>query len=128
MHKKIFLFFAFLAMFAVLYISCKKNSTSANDEVSIIVHSMSFADTTYSGTATRVCHIVFLVTDNKGNPLSSQRVDFQIIEGEGVLLVNTGLTDGSGYIKNTVYKKTAANVTKLEATVFGYKVSVTQTM
>lgn len=76
----------------------------------------------------------YLVTDEKGNPLSTKRVDFEIIEGDATLSITSGLTSTerttnnvyytAGEINVTIYKGTLSTA-KVKATVFGYNASVT---
>lgn len=68
-------------------------------------------------------YAVVLVTDLKGSPLANKRVDWEVVEGNDVLIEQSALTNQQG--QAGVRIRTILRATeKIKATVFGYNVSV----
>ena len=121
----------YLLVISMLFIiGCSDNSTAPEDketpeEEAYIVLSSSDEERSY-------IELFYLVTDGKGNPLPSKRVDFEIIEGDATLskysdLTNSTLRDGvqvGGTVIVYLYKKTSTDTVKVKATVYGYNASV----
>lgn len=109
----------FFVLFVVMLSGCSKSTTGPEEKASITI-----SYTNYSGTTIKECLIKYLVTDGKGNPLPSKRVDFEIIEGDAILSKNSDLTYTDGGVSTQITKKTLTTAT-VKASVYGYDASVT---
>ena len=123
----------FLLVFMVLFlVNCSDDSSTSpdngnkNNGVSIAIRS--YYDRAYHSLEIgKYATCTVLVTDNKGNPLPSKRVDWEIIKGEGSLVYQSNVTDDYGISPNYVYNVTSDEI-QLQASVFGYDASVIITL
>lgn len=68
--------------------------------------------------------LVVLVTDADGHPVDSQRVDFEVVEGAGMLSVESALSDGTGYASTRLQLGEEPGQVRVRAQVFGAQEAV----
>jgi len=121
-------FFVLTVGFACSDDSCTNDNGGGDDEQGAAIAEVSSG---IDNPGKAIFNVV--VTDDKGNPMSRKRIDWELLEGEGRLMSKITFSDSNGRSFNYVYSaegkvELSPGIIKVRASLFGYKASVVMTV